>query len=154
MHRMGVLVALLAAGLVLSGCLASDEGGSPNLRTPRLVVDVTPDNLTTFYVHSAFASEHVYDDIALALDNETVQEENHTYALLHKSNRSAFFLSVHVRDEGDLFRYAARLEANATADVLAVAAWDAEDRRLGAADNATLPFKKVVPSYDPTTVTP
>lgn len=151
---MGVLVVLLAAGLVLPGCLASDEGGSPNLRTPRLVVDVTPDNRTTLYVHPAFASEHVYDDIALALDNETVTQANHTYALLHKTNRSTFFLSVDVRDEGDLFRYQARLETNATAGILAVAAWDADDRRLTAAENSTLPFKKVVPSYDPKTVTP
>lgn len=154
MHRKGVLAALLAAALVLPGCLASDEGGSPNLRTPRLVVDVTPDNRTTFYVHPAFAGEHLYDGIALALDNETVRQANHTYALLHKSNRSAFFLTVDVRDEGDMFRYEARLETNATAEILAVAAWDADDRRLGAADNATLPFKKVVPSYDPKTVRP
>lgn len=152
MHRTGVLVVLLAAALALPGCLAPDEDGSPNLKTPRLVVDVPPDNLTTFYVHPAFTSDHVYDSIQLALDNETVARENHSYALVHKSNRTTFFLSAHVEDAGDRYRYEALLTTNLTAGNLEIAAWDREDANLESAFNATLPFKKVVPSYQPTSV--
>lgn len=154
MDRSGVLVVLLATAVALPGCLASDQEGSPNLKTPRLVLDVTPDNRTTFYVHPAFTSAHLYDGVELSLDNETVAEANHTYALVHKSNRTAFFLSVSVRDAGDRFRYRAALDANSTAGLLSVAPWNADRDRLETAENATLPFKKVVPSYDPTAVEP
>lgn len=150
--RMGVALVLLVSAATLPGCLAGEEQGSPNLRTPRLVVDGTPDNLTVLYVHAAFTNEHLYDDMRLRLDNATATYANHTYALTHKTNRTAFFLDVDVWDGADRFRYQARLRVNASADVLNVAAWDARQSSLGPASNTTLPFKKVVPTYQSPTV--
>lgn len=151
MRRLGVLLVLLVAP-VAAGCLAGDEPRSQNVRTPRVVVDATPDNQTTLYLHAAFTSEELYDDLRLTLDNETVAAGNHTYALVHKTNASAFFLDVRVNDSGDRFRYQARLAVNASAGSLSVAPWEPEEAVLGEARNATLPFKKVIPSYDPQTV--
>jgi hypothetical protein len=149
---MGILLVLLAA--TLAGCTGPDQGPSQNLRTPLLIVDWTPDNNTTLYVHSAFTSEQVYDGIALSFDNETVAQANQTYALSHKSNRTDFFLGVHVADGDDRFRYEAQVDVNATGGLLGVADWNQEETRLEGRTNATLPFKKVIPSYDPQTVEP
>lgn len=151
MRRAGLLLLVVAAA-ALAGCTAPDESPSQNLRTPLLVLDRTSDNNTTFYVHSAFTSDQLYDSITLALDNATVAQADQTYALTYKTNRTSFFLGVDVADGQDRFRYRARLHLNASADIVGVADWNAETTTLDQRTNSTLPFKKVVPSYEPKTV--
>lgn len=141
--RRAVSLALVLVAALTAGCV-KDQPQAPLLGNPKLLLDRTEDNLTRVYVHSAFG-ERAYARIVVRLDNETVAEAEDTYALVHKTDRTAFSLNVEARSP--LANYTATVLVRMVEDAAEVAI--AEEDGYDAFREVALPWHKVVDEERP-----
>lgn len=139
--KVGVLLALLVAGM-LPGCAGTDGGGSnPNLLAPKVVVGARPDGNVTIFVHGAFR-EQLYEWVLVRVDNATRSNRTWTFSSEERVDQAGFFLEVEAGTAEARYLSRARIDVNATGDRARVSFLDADgwnDPR-----QFSLPFEHVV----------
>ena len=136
-------LALVMVAALTAGCV-KDQPQAPLLGNPKILLDRTEDNFTRVYVHSAFG-ERAYDRIEVRIDNATVAEDNDTYALVHKTERTAFALDVEARSP--LANYTTTVLVRMVEDGARVAITEGDG--FDAFREVDLPWQKVVEEEEP-----
>ncbi|HVL47451.1 MAG TPA: hypothetical protein VM889_02740 [Candidatus Thermoplasmatota archaeon] len=133
---------LVATVAPLAGC-AEAPVTNPNLHAPKLVLDRTVDNMTELYIHSAFG-ERAYDQITIALDNETLGQRSFGYSLDLTTPATRFFLTATVRSGESRFAWNGMVDLDVDRDRVSIAPWLEKKNVTEEPRTFALPFEMIL----------
>jgi hypothetical protein len=132
-------VLLLSAGL--AGC-AGGETGNPNLAAPKLVLESRPDGRVEVFVHGAF-SERLYDWVALAVDNATVENRTIAFSLERTLDATGFYLDASAGTPREMYVFRGRLDVHPIEERVSVSFHTLEGE-WSDPESFSLPFERLL----------